>query len=215
MDSIIVFLATILISFTGSLQIGLVSLFVIRTTLNKSLWAGRFAALGCSLPESMYAILALVGFSFLEQNKHIFHIFEWVSIAILFVVGAVIILHKPKNKPAEQHEKMVNLSQNGMYILKGFSLAAVNPQLMIYWFLILIYFSGFEWFQIHSMLSQIAFALGTTTGAIMLLGGLVELTHKQKEKVLNYLVKYDVNKLFGIAIVSLAIFKLIYKLYNN
>ena len=63
-----VFLVVSVISFVGSIHPGTVNLAVVQTTLGHSRRAGLYLALGGSLPELVYSLLAVNGLMLLTQT---------------------------------------------------------------------------------------------------------------------------------------------------
>ena len=130
----IIFSLVALISFAGSIHIGAVNLAVVQATLNRNLSAGILVAIGGSIPEFIYSFLALKGLFFVQKNQFIFEILNLSVIPIFLVMGISNLFQKPVNTI----ENKPQISTKNIDFIRGFSLGMLNPQLLPFWFFILI-----------------------------------------------------------------------------
>lgn len=200
--TIIIFLVTAGISFTGSLQIGPLSLTVVQTVLKRHLKAGLLVALGGCIPEFIYATAAVRVGMWLEKNPEIWRMMEWASIPILILIGVMLL--RTSNQPI----KVKALDKAHSDVLKGFTLAMLNPQLFPYWLFILVQFQGYKQLNIEQPAEQIAYAAGASLGAACLLSGVAYFTNRYREKLLNKLGKINLNKVLGGIFILLALIQL-------
>ena len=152
-----------LISFAGSIQLGAVNLAVVQTTLNRSFSAGILVAVGGSIPEFIYSFLALKGLFFVQKNQFILDILNFTIIPVFLVMGVNNLFRKDTN--IEKYT--TTTTAKNFDFIKGFSLGMLNPQLLPFWFFILIYLS--KSFAISSLSEKYAFVLGTGFGAFGIL----------------------------------------------
>ena len=176
MDAIIIFLITTVASVIGSLQAGIVNTAVLAHTVKRGPEAGRRMALGGSIPEFIYAVLA-------------FHFASWLlntlgldARGVALLVGAILVLlglyFAFVFKPAFDLET-VNVKATG--VRKGILLGLLNPQLIIFWSGVRLALGSlgitqFGWWEMF------AFGLGAFAGAWLLLLQLVKLGRRALEQ---------------------------------
>ncbi len=203
MMDFILFFFVAFISFAGSIQLGAVNLAVIQTTLNRGRTAGILVAIGGSIPEIIYATLALKGLSFLQNNEAIIKILNLLIIPVFLIIGLLNIFQKSKNiEPLsiENDKKKVNF-------IKGFLLGMLNPQLLPFWFFVLVYLR--KYFIISSLSTKVSFVLGTASGAFAILFLFGYLAQRYRHRFEIIIKKYSFNKIFGYLFIGLAIFQAI------
>ena len=186
MHTIIILLASALASFIGSLQLGPVNLFVIDTTLNKNKASAYCVAFGGMIPEFIYCTMAVYFGTFFTDNPTIFIAFKVLLIVILAVVGVVFFFKKHRSPTIESEQKK-KTSSKIKYFLKGFTLAALNPQLLPYWLVVMVYFNSIKLLEFKSEFDQIAFIFGSGLGAMILLIFIIVTIKKFKIEILRYL----------------------------
>ncbi|NBB22669.1 LysE family transporter [Runella sp. CRIBMP] len=205
--ALLILLTTAGISFVGSLQLGPVNLTVIHTVLKRRLKAGLLVALGGCVPELIYSAAAVWAGMWLEKHPDIWRLLEWASIPILVAIGIVLL------RSGGQTMNKAESSTVQSDVLKGFSLAILNPQLFPYWLFILVQFQGYEQLKVHLPSEQIAFVMGAVLGAVGLLFGVAYLTSRYREKLLGKLGRINLNQLLGwifLGMAGLQFFKLIH-----
>ena len=137
---LLIFIFSCLVSFIGSLQLGPVNLFVINSALHDSKKAAYYIAIGGCLPEFIYCALAVFANSYLLNYEWLIISFKIAFIIVLLIVGFVFYFKKQysiiiKNDILAKQKPI-------QYILKGFSLAALNPQLLPFWVFVQVYFNS-------------------------------------------------------------------------
>ena len=181
----VIFIASCLVSFIGSLQLGPVNLFVINSALYNRKSVAFLIAIGGSLPEFIYCALAVFANNYLLEYSWLIFSFKIAFIIILFIVGAAFLFKKKSTVTIEKSSNEIkNMAQ---HILKGFSLAALNPQLLPFWIFVQVYFNSIKFLQIQSNLDKLSYILGAGIGAFILLASLIQIVSKHKETFLKYL----------------------------
>ncbi|TND09594.1 MAG: lysine exporter protein LysE/YggA [Bacteroidetes bacterium] len=198
---LVIFLVTSLISFTGSLQMGPLNLATMQATLTHGSASGRMVALGGCIPEFIYAFLALIAASWLEQHAQVVIVLEWGIVPLLLGLGIMNLLKKTKPKNPDEEQK----SKSGIHFFKGFIISLFNPQMLPFWLSILIMLNGYAFFHIESIAEKTAFVLGTGAGEYVLLSTIAALTHRYRDFFLRRLSKWNVNKVFGFLFIGLAV----------
>lgn len=203
MNAVFVFIATSIISFVGSVQLGPVNLSVIRHTLEKDFRTGLLVASGGCVPELIYSSLAIWGVEFIGRHESFFKIFELIVIPVFLGLGIFNYLKKEKNGTTDTDAPLSLPTKSGSF-LKGFTLGMLNPQLFIFWFTSLVYINSFKFMEINNTYSKVSFVVGTAAGAFILLLIIASVTHRKKAFITKSLSKYNINKIVGIIFIVLA-----------
>lgn len=217
MDALIAFIVATIISFWGSLQLGLVNVAVIETTLTKG---GRYAlllAVGGVIPEIPYTLISIYGAEYigtLEQHKTTIGL----VIGIILILLGVYYLTK-RAKPMEISESKSKYPRTGAFA-KGFGLAMLNPQLIFFWsgILILIETGSLNIYKHKTTMIDFgasgwispkwSFAFGAAFGALAILSIYIFLARKFRSKISSKLSS-KLNKLVGVFFVLLGLFSML------
>ncbi len=177
------FLLICLLSALGSLQPGLVNVAVVQVGLRRGLAASLWLAAGGSLPEVLYAWLALrvhlgldgwlAGFVLRSPLA------PWLAVGAL-ALGGGYYLYWARGPAAPVSVAVPGSAKNWAALSKGLGLALQNVQLIIFWLAVLAYLPRASWLvspvQLASLAYQYAFVLGSGLGAFAFLAGLAGLT---------------------------------------
>jgi threonine/homoserine/homoserine lactone efflux protein len=125
-----IFLVGMLVSFLGSLPLGTLNIAAMQISISDGIVAALMFSLGSLLAEVIYVRLSLVAMDWVRKQEKIFKILEWLT---LFIVAALAIasFYAALN-PSEQ--KNVILSSNLPKVLLGFTMSALNPVQIPFWF---------------------------------------------------------------------------------
>jgi threonine/homoserine/homoserine lactone efflux protein len=200
---ILIFILTAAISFAGSLQLGLVNLAVIKAGLFQSKKAARYIALGGCIPELAYSGIAVYAFGFLQNQPLLLERAHQLIAPILAALGIYFLIKKKQASPTLNPEKEKASFWTGLFY------GTINPQLLPFWFGILLYLNSFELTQLHSDWDKLSFIIGTGTGALLLLLLLAELVNRKQALFLKYISHTNINLLLGYLFLVLAAFKFI------
>lgn len=198
-ESISILLLTALISFVGSVHPGPVNLAVVQATLSRNFKVGIWVAISGTLPEIIYTIIALKSQVFLAKNQAIFEFLELAIIPFFLIIG----IHSLYT--ASKSNQNIQLSQRPKQILNGFVGGMLNPQLLPFWVVVLVYLNSF--FSLESFSSQFSFVMGAALGAFLILLIFAYLTNRFQVKILGLFSKYAVNKVIGLFFISMALFQ--------
>lgn len=180
-----IFLVASIISFLGSLQLGPVNFTVINTCISNGKKSAFYIAIGGVLPEFIYCGLAIYSASYVNTNSPYV---LWLTIGfICLLLILVIIFWFKKNKPTHYLTKAENKPTPLISVLKGFSLAILNPQLLPFWGFIFISFNSISFLKIDNVASKLAFVCGAGFGAFVLLLSIIMLVNKFKIRLETYL----------------------------
>jgi threonine/homoserine/homoserine lactone efflux protein len=207
METVLVFLVVSAISFAGSLQLGVVNVMVIKTAIQRNLTAALWVASGGCLPEMGYAGLAIFASSLIQTS--FFFYLEIAVIPIFALIGVLYWRTPPRNQPLTPDSPMPLSPLGGLsFFWLGFGLACLNPQLLIFWFSVAVFLNSFDVSRLNDLGKEIAFVLGTSFGAWLLLSGLAWLIHKNKSWA-DYLQRRNMNQLVGGIFMGLSVIQLI------
>ena len=101
---------------------------VIRNNINYNRLAGILTSIGHGLGIGVYATLAILGLGIiLQTNQTIFLIIQILGLVFLFFLGLIFIIKKDSEEKIEENPNQLNS------FLQGFSIAIINPKILI-WF---------------------------------------------------------------------------------
>ena len=101
---------------------------VIRNNINYNRAAGILTSIGHGLGIGVYATLAVLGLGLiLQTNETIFLLIQILGLIFLFFLGVILIIKKDSQEEIEENHNQLNS------FLQGFSIAIINPKIII-WF---------------------------------------------------------------------------------
>ena len=193
------------ISFLGSLQLGPVNLYVINTTLAKGKSAALLCALGGSLPEFLYCGAAVYAGDVLQDNPIFNLVLNYTFIAVLVLVALVFYFKAPTQDDFKEPENFKK--QPVVYILKGFTLAILNPQLLPFWLLVRGYLTSNSVLNIQTAPQKLAFILGAGVGAFLLLFFFVMMVEKYRQTIFKWINNRNYFKALSFLFFGLALYQ--------
>lgn len=119
-----------LISFLGSLPLGTLNIAAMQISISDGVNAALLFSVGSLLAEIIYVRLSLVAMDWIRKQERIFKILEWVTLLVVLALATASFysaLH-----PSE--EKNVILSSTLPKFVLGFTMSAVNPVQIPFWF---------------------------------------------------------------------------------
>jgi threonine/homoserine/homoserine lactone efflux protein len=125
-----VFLVGMLVSFLGSLPLGTLNIAAMQISVSEGIVAALLFSLGSLLAEIIYVRLSLVAMDWIRRQERIFKILEWVTLGI--VVALAIASFYAATHPSQ--EENVILSSRLPKVLLGFTMSALNPVQIPFWF---------------------------------------------------------------------------------
>ena len=214
LTALLIFTASCLISFAGSLQLGPVNLFVINSVLYDSKRAALLVATGGCIPEFIYCALAVYANGFILQAPVLLLAFKIVFILILVVIGFVFLFKKHSVRKTGE-ETLLNKRSSAGYLSKGFSLAALNPQLLPFWIFVQVYFNSIYFLHVKTIPEQISFILGAGFGAFVLLITFIIIVNKYKTIILTRINTNHYFKVLAILFFLIALQQLTSLIYKS
>jgi len=201
MEILLLFLLTAFISFLGSVQLGPVNTCVIRTTIYKGIGPAFRVALGGIIPEIMYSLFAVLVIQFAVAYTN------WLpamnTIASIAIGGyGIYLLFQANKKTVEYESQEKNGNQKPFWM--GFTLALLNPMLLPFWTAVLTRLQDMELFKVSNFQYQLAFILGSATGAFCILSLFIAFTHRNRKWIRRFSFQ-TINYFFGFLLIGLGI----------
>lgn len=119
-----------LVSFLGSLPLGTLNIAAMQISISDGVMAAMLFSAGSLLAEIIYVRISLVAMDWIRKQEKIFKILEWVTLLIVVALAAAS-FYAALN-PSE--EKNVILDSPLPKFILGFTMSAVNPVQIPFWF---------------------------------------------------------------------------------
>lgn len=126
-----IFLTGMLVSFLGSLPLGTLNIAAMQISISDSIEAALLFSLGSLAAEIVYVRVSLVAMDWIRKQEKIFKILEWVTLLIVIALAAASFyaaIH-----PSEDNKNVILDSQLPKFLL-GFTMSALNPVQIPFWF---------------------------------------------------------------------------------
>lgn len=120
-----------LVSFLGSLPLGTLNIAAMQISISDSIQAALLFSLGSLAAEIVYVRVSLVAMDWIRKQEKIFKILEWVTLLIVIALAAASFyaaIH-----PSEDNKNVILDSQLPKFLL-GFTMSALNPVQIPFWF---------------------------------------------------------------------------------
>ena len=119
-----------LISFLGSLPLGTLNIAAMQISINDGILQALQFSLGSLLAEMIYVRLSLVAMDWVRKRQFLFKMLEWITLAIVLILAASSFYAAMSPTVKEN----VFLSSPLPKIMLGFSMSAVSPAQIPFWF---------------------------------------------------------------------------------
>jgi len=191
-----------ILSFLGSLPLGIINMKVAETTIRKGLLAGLLIATGASMIELIQAFVAIKFTHLFVGNPQVDFIFNSVAILVFFGLSVYFFFFvntkKQKPTPSSPYKKMP-------FFYKGMLISSMNVLVIPYWIFYGTYLSANGW--LNSEIDFLCiFCVGVMLGTFVLLllyARLGLMVVKHAAQLTNY-----VNKFIGFVFLSFGVYQL-------
>lgn len=198
---LLLFLVTFLISFAGSLHPGPISFSVIEATLRRGLSAGLWVAVGSCIPEVIYGLLAVRGIRLFEQMPGLYRGLQIAVVPVMLLLGILAL----RRRQAAGVSVISETATTARFSFgRGLTLSLLNPQLLPFWLVILVYYGKYEALHVATVAQQVAFVAGASLGAFGLLALCIWLVHRRRERIERYLRPALFDLVIGWSFIGLA-----------
>ncbi|MFT5168429.1 MAG: threonine/homoserine/homoserine lactone efflux protein [Saprospiraceae bacterium] len=194
------FITAFLLSALGSVPVGIITLTIMKRTIEASKQAGLMIALGATIPEFIYTYVALYSFDFLNDNIEINQNIQIATIIVFFSLAIYYLLKKVVAP------KMINPKDNYFDFFRGVLVAFMNLLVLPFWVFIALWLKSYE-FYFSTQSQMLTFSLGSALGALVIFLAYVQLgvfIIKKKNTIILY-----TNKIVGVIFLSLSFYQLI------
>lgn len=130
-DFIRIFFTGLLISFVGALPLGTLNVTAMQISIQENSRNAIKYGLGVALVEIIYVRVSLKGMRWVMENQKVFYALEWATV-VLFV-GLAITSFITASKSRDQKNILLNSKLNRFFL--GFSMSALNPVQIPFWFI--------------------------------------------------------------------------------
>lgn len=125
-----IFFAGLFIAFVGMLPLGTQNIAAMQIAISDGVQEAILFALGILLPDIFYVLATLLAMQWIQKQKKLFLVLEWVTLAI--VVALAVANFYAALHPAVQ--KNVLLSNGLPTFLLGLLMNSINPMQIPFWF---------------------------------------------------------------------------------
>ena len=198
-ESLTILLLTTFISFIGSIQPGPVNLAVVQATLSGNFKAGIWVAMSGTLPEIICTIIALKSQNLLIKNQRLCEVLEMAVIPFFLIIGIYSFYNASKS-----NTELKAITQSKQ-VFSGFIKGILNPQLLPFWVVVLVYLQSF--FSFQSFSSQLSFILGAALGSFLILLIFAWLTNRFQIRLLDLFNRNMIDKVIGLFFIGMSVFQ--------
>jgi len=203
-----IFFTGMLISFLGSLPLGSLNVSAMQVAITENNKKAIQFSLGVALVEIVYVRLSLTGIGWIIAHEQLFYILEWITV-FLFILLAISSFWTAAKKDSRAKNILLSNTVNRFWL--GFTMSALNPVQIPFWFIWSSYLLSnkillpLSW---HYNFYMVGIATGTLAGLAVFIyagGWLVNRLHTSR-RIINLIVG-------AVFIISAAIqlYRLLYK----
>jgi len=127
-----VFMTGLLISFLGSLPLGSLNVSAMQVAITENIRNAIRFSLGVALVEVLYVRLSLKSIGWVIAHQQIFYILEWTTV-FLFMIMAASSFRAATRKNTNAKNILLDNNMNRFWL--GFTMSAINPVQVPFWFI--------------------------------------------------------------------------------
>jgi len=196
MDIVYYLVASVVISFLGTLPIGLITLTIAQRTITQGKNAGMKVALGATIMEFVYTFIAVKALDFFNENVQLNQSIKIASAILFLMVGLYLLFKKPKK------EIEIKGKESYKNFIAGLIVGTMNFLIVPFWIFFGLLLESYGMvFENYSKL--VVFSIGSALGALLGFILYIWFSALIKEK-LTAVTKYT-NKIFGILFLILSL----------
>lgn len=201
MNLVLYFFIAFGLSFLGTLPIGLITLSITQRTIQNGKRSGVMIALGATIMEFIYTVVALISLDFFSQNNDTSNYIKYAATFIFLALGIYYIFKKNNTTPNAK-----STAYNYLDFFRGIIVGAMNMLIIPFWVFLGLWLRS-HGFIFDQHLTITVFSLGAALGALLAFGGYILLSDYVNKK--SELINRYTNKAVGLLFLGLAIFQLI------
>jgi len=210
MDLLNYFIKSIIVGFSVSVPLGPIGVLCIQRTINKGQLSGFFSGFGAALSDTVYAIIAGFGLtyviSFIEKHQLFFQL---IGAVVLIMFGISTFSTNPIKQLRKQRQKGNNIFSD---IISTFFITISNPLAL---FVFIAVFAGFGLVNnLSDFKTNVIVILGILTGASLWWYFLTTIVNLFRRKI-NLRRLWWLNKIAGGIIILFSIVAIIALIVTN
>jgi threonine/homoserine/homoserine lactone efflux protein len=164
-------LTGLVISLLGSLPLGSLNVTAMQISIVENTRNAIKFSLGAALVEILYVRISLKGMNWVLENERLFLILEWATVFLFIVLAISSFITAGKTR--DQKNILLNNNMNRFFL--GFSMSALNPVQIPFWFIWSTYLLSNQFLkptEIQFNLYTVGIGIGTLMGlAIFIFAG--------------------------------------------
>jgi threonine/homoserine/homoserine lactone efflux protein len=193
------FLTGAVISFLGSLPVGILNVTIVHITLQKGLQPAFYFAIACALVELGYSYIAVLLTQVVFNTSALT---GWIhAFSILVFMGAGIHYFRKKTTPS----KVRNVT--GAFY-KGILLSVINVIAIPFWLVYTSLLLSHQWIQLDSGIETGYFIAGIALGTALSLLSFAVFSHRINQRFVLESVK--VNRVLGLLLMATSVLEALY-----
>ena len=200
MNLVTYFIIAFILSFLGSLPLGMITLTIVQRTIEKGRSSGIMMALGATIMQFFYTYIALISLDVFTTSNEIGHYLKMVATVVFFIMAFYFLMKKKTD------ELQATTSYDSLDFLRGFIVGLMNVLVVPFWVVLAILLESYGCVFIHQG-DMISFSLGSAIGALTVFIGYVWMSEFVMSKAKS--INQYTNKVIGILFLGLGIFQLI------
>ncbi len=127
-----IFFIGMLISFLGTLPLGSLNVSAMQIAITENTRKAILFSLGVALVEILYVRLSLQGIDWVIAHHQLFYVLEWATV-LLFAALACSSFWAAGKKNTNAKNILLNNNMNRFWL--GFTMSAINPAQIPFWFI--------------------------------------------------------------------------------
>ena len=188
-----------LLSFLGSLPIGLISITIVQQTIEKGRKAGFLLTLGASIMEFVYCYIALLGINLFSQNNQLLYQINLLATVVFGILGVYYLFKKTTSLSQKK------VAYNYLDFFRGILVGAFNMLIIPFWVFIGLWLKS-KGFNFDHSNQNLVFSLGATLGAGFAFIGYIYFSAFISKKIDS--INHSINKIVGVLFIGLMFFQL-------
>lgn len=125
------FFTGLLISLVGALPLGTLNVTAMQISIQENSRNAIRYALGVALVEIIYVRISLKGMRWVMENQLVFYTLEWATVVLFIALAIASFVTASKSRD----QKNILLKSNLNRFILGFSMSALNPVQIPFWFI--------------------------------------------------------------------------------
>ena len=204
MDILTYFLLAFIISAVGSIPPGLITLSILRRSVNSGRRDALWVSAGALFPELAYTYVALVGYRYLQQHQFVEHQIQQLATGVFLVFGAYYLLKKRSADMALPQDKQERVHTTNLG--RGLGIGLLNMLIVPFWVIVAGWLGKYG-YTFENVALVTSFCLGAAAGAGLVFWAYVELGNWLVQRLGR--IDYYTNKAVGGIFLGLGLLQLV------